>query len=239
MSTIRANIITDAAGTGTPVFTNGFVTSTFTASGNVGIGTGSPLANLHVVNGTNPTLNFPTGDWAAKVFQQNDASTYNGLVVGNRWAADASTIFEAGSLYGGGGANWSTYFKITGLGAIGLNGSNYGTSGQILTSSGPSAVPSWTSSQSIGVGQTWQDFTGSRAVSTPYQNLTGRPISVQIRITASASPFQVSADNVTFVSIAAGTSTAGVGGWIGGIVPPNHYYRINGAATINGWSELR
>jgi hypothetical protein len=122
-------------------------------------------------------------------------------------------------------------------GTVSVNGS-IGTAGQVLTSSA-GANAYWSDSASIGIGQTWQDFTASRAVSTSYQNLTGRPISVQIRITASSSPFQVSTDNVTFVSIAAGTSTAGVGGWIGGIVPPNHYYRINGAATITGWSELR
>lgn len=130
-----------------------------------------------------------------------------------------------------------TAVSLIASGVISSNGST-GTAGQILTSAAAGNAY-WSSSQSIGIGQTWQDVTASRAVSTSYQNLTGRPISVQIRITASSSPFQVSTDNVTFVSIAAGTSTAGVGGWIGGIIPPNHYYRINGAATINGWTELR
>ena len=142
------------------------------------------------------------------------------------------------TLYAGGIGTLSVNSTAIAIGATISGNGSIGTAGQVLTSSA-GANAYWSSSQSIGIGQTWQDFTGSRAASTSYQNLTGRPISVQIRITATSSPFQVSVDNVTFVSIAAGTSTAGVGGWIGGIVPPNHYYRINGSATINGWSELR
>lgn len=91
----------------------------------------------------------------------------------------------------------------------------------------------------LGVGQIWQDVTASRVASTSYQNNTSKPIVISIRVTGTSSPFQVSSDNVSFVSISASTSTAGVGGWIGGIVPKDHYYRMNGGGTINGWAELR
>lgn len=47
MSTIRANTITDTAGTGAPTFSNGIV-----SNGNVGIGTSSPLAKLQVNGST-------------------------------------------------------------------------------------------------------------------------------------------------------------------------------------------
>jgi hypothetical protein len=89
----------------------------------------------------------------------------------------------------------------------------------------------------LGRSQTWQDFTASRAGSTSYQNLTGRPISVSVRLAATTVTFQVSADNVTFLSIAAGSSTSAL--TVGGIIPPNHYYRLNGTPTINAWLELR
>jgi hypothetical protein len=199
------------------------------SSGNVGIGTTSPLANLHVVNGTSTTLRYPTGDWAAKVFQQNDASTYGGLVVGNRWAADASTIFEAGSLYGGGGANWASYFKITGLGAIGLNGSNYGTSGQVLTSSGPSAVPSWASR---GFASTTITNT-SRASATNFQNTTNGTMLVTVvgqnngaSMSSGATTgtmFQVSRQNATYTAVSC-------------MVPPGWYYSAT-YSVLNSWIE--
>lgn len=89
----------------------------------------------------------------------------------------------------------------------------------------------------IGVGQTWQSFTGSRAASTSYQNLTGRPIMVAINTSNNTSPIQVSVNNSTWVTI--GSSGGSVLGTVTMIVPNNHYYRINGAGTITSWSELR
>lgn len=89
----------------------------------------------------------------------------------------------------------------------------------------------------LGYGQTWQDVTASRAGNTSYQNLSGKPISVAVRLAATTVAFQVSSNNVTFVTIATGSSTSAI--TVGGIIPPNHYYRLNGTPTINGWLELR
>jgi hypothetical protein len=97
------------------------------SSGNVGIGQSTPTAKLHVQNGTNAVLLEPTGTWAAKIYQANDATTYNGLVVGNRWAADTSTVFEAGSVYGqGAGTSWGSFYKISGIGTHTWGTSNSG-----------------------------------------------------------------------------------------------------------------
>ena len=38
----------------------------------------------------------------------------------------------------------------------------------------------------IGVGQTWQDLTATRALATNYTNNTGRPITVQIQTSQAA-----------------------------------------------------
>jgi hypothetical protein len=89
----------------------------------------------------------------------------------------------------------------------------------------------------LGRSQTWQDVTASRAGNTSYQNLTGRPISVSLRLGSTSVAFQVSSDNVTFLSIAAGSTTSAT--TVGGIIPPSHYYRLNGTPTITGWFELR
>jgi hypothetical protein len=87
------------------------------SSGNVGIGTSSPSGKLHVQNSTNPILVEPAGTWAAKIYQAQDSPALNGLVVGNRYATNTSTVFEAGSLYGGGSGSWKSFYKIDGIGA--------------------------------------------------------------------------------------------------------------------------
>jgi len=85
----------------------------------VGIGTASPSAPLHVQKGSAGSSAFPSGDWAAKIFNQTDASTEHGLVVANRWQNDASTAFEVGGLYDD-GDGFDTWMKVTGAGRVGI-----------------------------------------------------------------------------------------------------------------------
>jgi hypothetical protein len=94
--------------------------------------------------------------------------------------------------------------------------------------------------QVLGVGQVWQDVAASRVASTAYQNTSGRPIMVYIAITsATARPVQVSVNNVTWVDVGKLQASDQNVRYAEFIVPPNHYYRIDGSATITVWSELR
>jgi hypothetical protein len=88
----------------------------------------------------------------------------------------------------------------------------------------------------IGVGQTWQDVSGSRTYSTSYQNTTGRPISVSLTLDSTARNIQVSVDNSTWITVAqsSGSQTS-----MSFIVPSNWYYRIFGSTSIDVWAELR
>lgn len=89
----------------------------------------------------------------------------------------------------------------------------------------------------IGVGQSWQDVSGSRAASTPYQNTTDRPIMVSVRPSAlgPGRDLQVSSDGSTYVTVMiSGANELYVQS---AIVPPSHYYQFTGAFTI--WAELR
>jgi hypothetical protein len=151
---------TTSASDGTGTFTE---TMRLDNNGRLGIGTTSPSALLHVSSGTNATLNYPTGTWAAKIYQQNDITAYNGLIVSNRWQADTATVFEVGNSYGSSSA-WGSFYKVTGVGthiwgsggsgterlritinggiSFGASGTAYGTAGQILQSNGD-AAPTW------------------------------------------------------------------------------------------------
>lgn len=88
----------------------------------------------------------------------------------------------------------------------------------------------------LGWGQTWQDVTGSRAANTAYQNTTGKPICVSVFVGAigATRALEVSTDNSTWGDVA--NTTTG-GGTMQAIVPPGHYYRMNGSFGL--WRELR
>lgn len=96
-------------------------------------------------------------------------------------------------------------------------------------------------SSSIGIGQTWQNVTASRATATTYTNSTGRPISLSIRVqqTSSNASFEltVSGDVVARTSM---TNSIGYEPCLTAIVPSGSTYRIDLINfTLNAWWELR
>lgn len=105
-----------------------------------------------------------------------------------------------------------------------------------------------------GVGQTWQNLTGSRARNTVYQNTTARPIQVAVNFGSSGSAnmyFEVSVDAVAWVTVGYFTYNATSGGSsthlrAGGgpfTIPPNWRYRVRTTGSSNidleSWAELR
>ena len=92
---------------------------------------------------------------------------------------------------------------------------------------------------SIGYGQTYQDVTGSRVVSTTYTNTTGRPIFVIVTTTSVASAasaaLSVSGGVISNQSVSSGTSAALC---VSAIVPPGATYSY-GTRVIDKWWELR
>ncbi|WP_333501455.1 hypothetical protein [Kluyvera genomosp. 2] len=95
----------------------------------------------------------------------------------------------------------------------------------------------------IGVGQTWQDVTGNRALSVTYTNSTGKPIMVFVSVTVNAtSPSSILSVNNVSVSIAAGSSWPTnfiMRGVLVTIVPAGATYRVDGGYSLSNWSELR
>ena len=92
----------------------------------------------------------------------------------------------------------------------------------------------------IGVGQTWQNLTGSRVNGTTYTNTSGRPIMISF-----STNFAAPNDVVVVVGgievyrwgITNNFTTRDSGG--GFIVPPDVTYSITAPGGLSYWAELR
>lgn len=92
----------------------------------------------------------------------------------------------------------------------------------------------------IGVGQTWQDVTASRALSTYYVNTTGRTIVVAVTVAgidAGVSFFVdgqfIAASDISNVADSSGMSC------IVPVGPGSTYYAGGDGGTLKAWKELR
>lgn len=129
--------------------------------------------------------------------------------------------------------------RLNSVGAIGVAGGNYGTTGQVLTSNGSGAAPTWTTpTLSLGVSQTWQDVKSSRTIGTAYQNTTGRSIEISITMQGNYAGVQVSNDNTTWNYIGVGAENANDRNTISATIPVNGYYKVTGG-VVSYWLELR
>lgn len=83
----------------------------------------------------------------------------------------------------------------------------------------------------IGIGQSWSDISASKAIGTPYQNTSGRPVQVSVS-GGTGGTIEVSANGSTWITIGAADYTNQF------IVPDNHYYRQNGGTVATTWALL-
>jgi hypothetical protein len=120
------------------------------ANGNVGIGTtsiasgGAGTVNFNVNTPSSNTVYFKLSNAATG----NTASDGFDLLVDSSGNAYAYNRENANLLFG---TNATERMRIANNGAIGIGGANYGSSGQVLTSGGSGAAPSWASLPAGGV----------------------------------------------------------------------------------------
>jgi hypothetical protein len=118
------------------------------------------------------------------------------------------------------------------------------TSGNLLTSNGTT----WTSASPVGlgVGQTWQDVTGSRVSGTTYTNSTGKPIMVNVVSDQGANVSAVLTATISGVSFVIGRDSNSSGGTtaVGSVIVPDGATYIivasgSGVSGVASWHELR
>lgn len=94
----------------------------------------------------------------------------------------------------------------------------------------------------VGIGQTWQNLTSSRAFGTTYTNSTGEPIMVAIAATVlNTATWTVSVAGLQIIQMAGSGATAFADVTGTFIVPNGATYVATGAggSTLSRWSELR
>ena len=127
--------------------------------------------------------------------------------------------------------------------ATALNVSGNGTAGQSLVSDGDGSF-SWSTAGGIGVGQTWQNLTGSRSLGTTYTNNTGKPIMVNVNCTGQPNHcrMRLTVDGV-IVGEGGVTSVASAAMYptVSAIVPNGSTYQADNilGASLQYWAELR
>lgn len=126
--------------------------------------------------------------------------------------------------------------KIFGLSQLDRTGPAW----HLLASNGAGNAPSWLSERFLGVNQTLQNVTSSRALNTTYTNSTGKPIFVSIHM---AQTVGGSANlQIDGGSSYQSSNQANAGISLVGVVPAGSTYRVvpgAGTGSLVYWSELR
>ena len=92
--------------------------------------------------------------------------------------------------------------------------------------------------QVIGVGQTWQNVTGSRSFGTTYTNATGRPISVSVSATiGTGGQMNISVDGVAICQDTAANAEQRTQAAV--VLPGSTYVVSLTAGSLTFWRELR
>lgn len=153
---INGTTVTNVSSTGLAV--TGSLSSTTgatfaTSSGNVGIGTASPTRLLEVQSASTGTVNianFGTSGAGGQGILFGIDTTNSYVFIKNNSSATYGMSF-----WSGGGTE---SFRFGPAGQFGIGGATYGTAGQVLTSGGASAAPTWATAASGGAFQSIQVF---------------------------------------------------------------------------------
>jgi len=132
------------AGDGISLFTNAAERMTIDTSGNVGIGTNSP--NNYSANHKSITLNAPT----TPIIDLEVNGTRTGSIVAESTKFDFNAVTSVPVRFL---TADTERFRIGTSGELGIGGATYGTAGQVLTSGGSGAAPTWADAAGGGTAE--------------------------------------------------------------------------------------
>jgi|GEM_PF-3896304 len=102
------------------------------------------------------------------------------------------------------------------------------------------ATTAFVNANCVGLGQTWQDVTGSRSAGTVYTNSTGRPIQVSVIIVGTGAAQGSITLNGTATAVSSITEAVNATHQYTFIIPNSQTYLVTlSAGTIQKWLELR
>lgn len=212
-----------------------------------------------MINGNNiqtGTLTFPPGPAPGATYAAPNGLTYTYDGTKGVWTCPAGSQLGFGLATNGGFAKVSitaqTNAPAAGTGqAQAMDGSMYwdDTLGAMFIRYNNGGSPAWVQTTSsgggggLGIGQTWQDVTASRALGTTYTNSTGKPIFVSIYTTSNNTPATGATLSVDGINVQSNQGYAGPNGTgtnlsISTVVPAGSTYLLSGANFL-AWAELR
>jgi hypothetical protein len=114
---------------------------------------------------------------------------------------------------------------------------------QTGTDTARAITPAGLSATVIGMGQTWQNVTGSRVFSTTYTNSTGRPIQLVIDYSSAGAGSVFLTVTIAGAAVVCGYTAPTVGArTVATVIVPNGATYVAApsvASTLHNWQELR
>jgi hypothetical protein len=240
--TMTAAKITGGTITGVALTGNTF-TSPIISGGSIN---NTPIGATTASTGAFSTLSVSGATAFSGATTFSGATVFSASVNANTFSSSNATI-TGGSITGitdlavaDGGTGSSTLAAnavLLGNGTSALQTVAPSTTGNVLTSNG--TIWASASPTSIGVGQTWQDVTASRASGTTYTNSTGKPIQISIVIISTGTnQGNLVINGVTAVSAIVGAT--GATHQYSFIIPDTNTYVLTlSGGSVNRWLELR